>query len=157
MARTMEAIAARLSEMSDKFLSFQPEVLIGYLDLQHARPFLRSDFDVSTFTFTDPADSGAIKAHMAEYMEDYGWPKARGHRGISAGRTVEKMQAWLWLLEDDEMLAIAEDESQYPQYGVPILKQICEKYGFPIPEGDDVARMSEGLPCEPGCDMGCGR
>jgi len=64
----------------------------------------------------------------------FGWGKVRNHRGLSADRTILKMKAWLWLLGDDELEAFAADYANYPQYGAPILKAICEKYDFPIPE-----------------------
>jgi hypothetical protein len=80
----------------------------------------------------------------------FAWGKARDHRGISASRSVEKMRTWVWLLDDPEITA------NYQNYGAPILRAICERYGFPIPDGDDMRRMSEGEPCRDGCDEGCG-
>lgn len=46
--------------------------------------------------------------------------------------------------------------SLYPQYGCPVFKAVCEAYDFPIPEGEDLVRMAQGLPCREGCRAGCG-
>lgn len=80
-------------------------------------------------------DFPAIKAAMGKYME-FAWDKVADQRGISASRSIEKMQEWAWLLGDDEVVAWCNDLALYPQYGAPILGRICEKYGFPIPESD---------------------
>jgi hypothetical protein len=65
------------------------------------------------------------------------------------------MSAWLWLLGEEELHQFAEDSKNYPQYGAPILKKICEKYGFPVPEGEAIANMSQGLSCSQYCEEGC--
>ena len=65
------------------------------------------------------------------------------------------MRAWLWLLEDEKLLGFAQASENYPQYGAPILRKICEEYDLPQPKGNWWQRMSEGEPCEPGCVMGC--
>lgn len=105
----------------------------------------------------EPLSDDRVRDEMRQYMAEVGWDKVLGHRGISAGRTVEKMTAWLWLLGDDEMVRFAEDDSNYPQYGAPILKAICEKYGFPIPDDPAARRMAVGRRCVPDCDEGCAR
>lgn len=94
-----------------------------------------------------------VIAVMRDYM-DFAWTKVRGHRGISAGRSVQKYEAWAWLLDDEETVKVCRDNSQYAPYGAPILKHICGKYGFEVPRGEDVKRMVAGQPCEPGCE-GC--
>ncbi len=131
---------------------FTGEVLVAYLDYDLAKEFLKPE------TTKEQWDEGFIPlseeqviSDMKYYME-FAWGKVRNHRGISAGRSVEKMMAWLWLLDDDELISFIADENSYPMYGAPILKRICEKYNFPIPEGEDIENMSNGLPCCPECE-----
>ena len=77
----------------------------------------------------DPLTEEAIIQEMREYM-DFALGKARNERGISASRSVWKYVQWLWAIEDEELLDFAEDDSNYPMYGMPILQKICDKYGF---------------------------
>jgi hypothetical protein len=96
-----------------------------------------------------------VKACLVRYMNAYGFDKAINHRGISSSRTVSKLTEWLWLLGDDEMVAVCRDDRRYPQYGVPILKEVARKYGIPIPP--EIEHWQDGAACEPGCTAGCGQ
>lgn len=153
--RTQEEIVARFAAAREEFVNFTPEVLVGFLDFDHARPYLKPEATAADWEQV-PADPEHIIGEMRAYMADYGWPKVEEHRGLSADRTVQKMGVWLWLLGDDEMAAFADSEANYPQYGAPILKRICEKYGFPIPTGERVQRMARGERCGAEHDCGCG-
>lgn len=152
--RTTEEITAyyRQESKNDPF-GFEGQVLLPYLSAEQARQFLQEGADLSEWA-QEPLTEEAVLNHMREYMA-FAWGKVRDHRGISASRSVEKMQAWLWLLGDEETLAFAKNDDNYPQYGAPILKKICEKYGFPVPEGSDVENMARGQKCSAGC-AGCG-
>jgi hypothetical protein len=138
------------------FLGFQAEVLLSHLSFGSAKEFLKEDADQEKWGVALPLTEEAIKEEMRDYMK-FSWQKVLDHRGISASRSVDKMEAWLWLLGDDEMVAFAKDaNANYSQYGAPILKAISEKYGFGIPDDPRAARMAQGLPCVDGCDEGCG-
>ena len=63
---------------------------------------------------------------------DFGFEKALGQRGISAGLMAEVVQMWNWILEEG-----LEDFNEYPMYGLPIFKATAIKYGFENPIGDD--------------------
>jgi len=151
--RTHDQIVKQCQQ-EDDMLGFTAEALLPFLPVEKVKPFLKEDADLSDWK-EQPLTAEAVIAEMREYME-FAWGKVQDHRGISASRSVTKMQAWLWLLEDNETLAFAQKDSNYAQYGAPVLKKVCQKYGFPIPEGEDVENMSQGNPCEPGCTYGCG-
>ncbi len=152
--RTTQEIIRYYRNHSD-FFGFTGEVLIPYLSEDEVKPFLKEGTDLTEWK-QQPLTREYVIAEMRQYME-FAWGKVEDHRGISASRSVEKMRAWLWLLEDEDTRAFADDEWHYAQYGAPILKKICEVYGFPIPDGDDIRNMSQGKPCEEGCDQGCER
>lgn len=155
--RTQEEISARYDALKGQFMWFGGEVLLGYLDYDHAKPFLKPETTAEKWT---PCERTRSDDDVLERMRDYmafAWEKVEDHRGISAGRSVEKMTEWLWLLGDDDLVRFAEDEDNYPQYGAPVLKAICDKYGFPIPDNSMVANMSAGRECVSHCDEGCGR
>lgn len=65
----------------------------------------------------------------------FGFEKALGKRGISAGLMYEVVKMWLWVLGDP--LAERDD---YAQYGLPIFKAAAVKYGFPNPIGEATGR-----------------
>lgn len=136
----------------DDFLGTMGSELISRLPFDSAKPFLKKDADSSKW-ITLPRDNKSILKEMRDYME-FAWDKATGHRGISAGRSIDHFRAWLFLVGDDELLAFANAEGNYPNYGCPILKKISEKYGFPVPNNDKTKRMSAGKSC--GGDSGCG-
>lgn len=154
MKTSEDIITYYRNEQEGDMFGFTAEVLLPYLSAEQVRPFLKDDADLSDWE-QEPLKFEAVVAAMREYME-FAWGKVQDHRGISASRSVEKMQAWLWLLGDEETLTFAQASRNYAQYGAPVLKKICEKYGFPVPEGEDIERMAKGLPCEHGCEMGCG-
>lgn len=132
--RTIDEIIIRCQE-SDDFFGFDQEVLLPFLPAEKAKPFLREDADLSQWK-QHSLEAEVVIDQMREYME-FAWEKVQDHRGLSAGRSISKMQAWLWLLEDDETFDFAQKSSNYPQYGAPILWRICKRYGIAIPEGDD--------------------
>lgn len=150
-------IKARIEEQP--ILDFFPEVILGYLAWDDALQFLSKDWlakegeEVLKAKWKyQPNTNEAVLTEMKEYME-FAWDKALNHRGLSANRSIDKMRAWCWLLGDEEKI----DWEKYAQYGAPILKQICELYGFPMPDTSDAANMAAGSPCCQDCDMGCGK
>lgn len=153
--RTTADISARLSNPHfEDFLGFATEVLAPFLPVEQVRPFCKEDADLSKWVPT-PLTEDEVLRQMRDYM-DFAWGKVRDHRGISANRSIIKMKSWLWLLEDDGLLAFVQDEINYPQYGAPILAAICRKYEMPIPDGEAIRNMIEGKPCYEGCEEGCG-
>ena len=143
------------AEKNEDILGFTAEILLSYLDFDHAKEFLRSEADAETWnTNIVPLTTEGIIAEMEDYMA-FAWGKAQDHRGISASRSVEKMIAWLWLLEDYETIKFAKNDDNYKNYGAPILKKICEVYEFPIPDSEDLKNMAKGKKCRIDCDEGC--
>jgi len=155
--RTIDEIVEyyRLEQSAD-FFGFVAEVLFPFLPFDKAKEWLKEDATAEEWGEVEELTRESVLEWMRDYME-FAWSKARNHRGLSAGRSVDKMRAWLWLLGDDELVTFASGRRNYSQYGVPILKAICEKYDFPMPADKGVERMAQGLPCCRDCNMGCGR
>lgn len=153
--RTQDEIVAKI-EASAGFLDFTGEVLKPYLDFEHAKPYLNPGTTPEQWEDAREKDHGdnAIRAALAEYMA-FAWGKVEDHRGISASRSVDKCSAWAWLLAGDD-IAREIDAAGYAQYGAPKLAVICQRFGLPIPQSEEVQRMIGGQPCVPGCDGGCG-
>jgi hypothetical protein len=161
MRDKVEAIEAIRGEQG--LFGFGEEVLLPYLSFEEAKPFLRDgitreEWQESIPEGPAPWSEEHVIGEMRTYMAEYGWPKCLGHRGISAGRTVEKMSAWVTLLGGhDDLLRFLRNGRNYAQYGAPMLVRVCEEFGFPIPDDPEAKRMAAGEPCTPDCEDGCGR
>lgn len=152
--RTTEEVIARIQEtLKTDMFGFKASALLELLTFEQAKPFLKTD--ASSDGWKTATTREELLACMREYME-FAWGKVEDHRGISAGRSVEKFEAWIWALGDDATLKEFED-APYAQYGAPQLAVVCRAYGFTIPDTESLARMITGEPCEPGCQDGCGR
>ncbi len=155
--RTQEEIVQRYEAVkADDVLGFRSEVLLLYLDFEHAKPYLKPDVTAESWNAdVSKYDRDAVLEAAAKYMV-FAWGKVKDHRGISASRSVDKMTEYAWLLGED---ALVEEigRTGYAQYGAPPLKLICEKLGFPLPDDEPTKRMMRGEPCCDGCQEGCGR
>ncbi|GII88216.1 hypothetical protein Ssi03_62060 [Sphaerisporangium siamense] len=151
--RTQEEILTRIQAVSDEdLLGFRLQVLLGALDFEHAKPFLKPD---TTAEDWKAAPSSAEILEEAQGYYEFALGKIRDHRGISATRSVEKLGECAWLLgRDDVVEAMA--EADYPQYGAPKVKAFADGFGLAWPDSEDMARMAVGEPCTPDCREGCG-
>lgn len=154
--RSMDEIVKAIKEPdADDIFGFKASVLVCFVPFDVAKTNDFSKDDVTEQQWNEayvPLTKENVVREMASYMT-FAWGKALDHRGLSAERSVQKMGAWLWLLEDEKLI----ENVSYPNYGAPILRTICQKYGMPIPEETAAHRMADGLPCSESCDEGCGR
>ena len=130
--------------------------LLIYLPYEYAKELLKPEVTEEEWNKkVKPLTRENVIKEMEEYME-FALNKARDHRGISASRSIEHYRMWLFLLKDYETLAFINEDRNYQNYGCPMLKKICDKYSFQYPPIQEMYRMADGLPCVPGCTMGCG-
>lgn len=122
MNRTQDEIVARIKARKEHdFFGFEVSEYVNYLDYAHAKEFLKPETTQEQWGKTGVrSPAGAIKNYMP-----FAWDKANNCRGISAGRSICHMIAWLWLDGKDW----AEIEN-YQYYGKPQLVRICEEYGI---------------------------
>lgn len=156
LARTQDEIVARIEEVrltGEDPIGFMAEVLIFNLDYKHAKPFLKEEVGEHEWTVTKHWDPDR---EAAEYL-DFAIDKIRNHRGISAGRSVQKLSTWAWLLGRDDIAQFMNDENNYAMYGAPAVRHFALHMDLPWPSDDErLERMASGLPCEDGCEEGCG-
>lgn len=153
--RTQDEIAAKVRESRNQVLDFAGDALLAYLDFEHAREFLKPETTPEKWAEIHvPLDADKVIAEMREYMS-FAWEKVEDHRGLSAGRSVDKMTAWAWLLGDGGAYEAIE-AAEYTNYGAPKLAAICRVLGFPIPDDAGVQRMIAGERCGSGDECGCG-
>lgn len=150
--RTQEEIVTRFEAAAiDDMFGFQCEVLLGAMDYEHAKPFLKEGVSEAEWRQSRSDTAEAARGYL-----DFAIGKIVDHRGISAGRSVEKLTEYAWLLCRDDVVA-AMEAADYTNYGAPKVKAFAEGMGFPWPSDDAIlARMAEGLPCTDDCMDGCG-
>ena len=150
--RTQDEIVAHYEQIKDEdMFGWRANILFNYLDFSHARPFLKPEVTAEEWNLTfKKLNDGAALGEMQAYME-IAWEKSIGHRGLSAGRSIEKIGEYLWLLGDDEMYATIHLNELYRPYGAPALAKVCEKYGLPIPSEPEAKRMISGESCSDSC------
>ena len=154
--RTQDEIVARIRAVeAEDWMGFHTEVLLDSLDYEHAKGWLKPETTAGEWDRTEPTD---LAVEAREYL-DFAVGKILDHRGISAGRSVDKLTELAWLLGRDDVLA-AMDTADYPQYGAPKVKVFAHGMGWADlwPAADvGLERMAAGEPCRPGCQNGCGR
>jgi len=157
MIRSEEEVIERLKKLNDPnrdtdMLGFQREVLLEYLPFGIVSKYVNKGWvEENKDTWAPyPLTEEKVLEDAAGYME-FAWEKVLNHRGLSANRSVEKMMSYCWLLGCEDSI----NWDNYPQYGAPILDQVCWKLGLNIPNEEKLHNMIKGLPCEPGCQEGC--
>lgn len=156
MRSLTDAVAWYEQHKADDLFGFKREVLFNYLPFELAKPYLKPEATAALWnTDLHPFTVEQVTADAMKYM-DFAWGKVLDHRGLSAVRSINKLQMWCVLLGEDELVARCDDESKYPMYGAPILLAICTTLGWPVPTDERAARMAAGKPCHNGCDEGCG-
>ena len=138
--RTQEEIVKRIDERK-KYDMFGWEIgeYIDCLDYEHGKPFLKKEVEKKDWK---PRRINPIK-EIKDYMP-FAWEKANGCRGISAGRSLMHLTAWLWLDGQDEFLKKWNNLREYEYYGKPQLIAICELYGIDWKQFDDGVRTNVG-------------
>lgn len=126
MTRTEEEIVAKIHVMKESdFFGFITSDLVHYLSYENAKQFLKPEITEEKWTPLK-RERDSITDQMYEYME-FAWDKANNCRGLSANRSINHMQAWLWMLGED---LASEEIEDYSHYGKPQLRAICEKFGW---------------------------
>lgn len=152
MKTQLDIINYYIAHKEQDMLGFMAEAILPYLSVEQVKT-LFPDADLKDWV-TIPLTEADVIEDARKYME-FAWDKALNHRGISASRSIQKMQGWMWLLGKDELSHRCEKNEGYAPYGAPILAAICREMGWPIPSDEITQRMILGKSCHETCDEGC--
>lgn len=140
--RTQEEILKKIESLKDiDFFGFITGDLINMLEYQHAKPFLKDDAKESDWK-PNPNTQEFLLKTMEEYME-FAWDKANNCRGLSAGRSMNHYEAWLWLYDGNAAGSIGSLQ-EYEYYGKDKLVAICEYFKWDHAQWDDGERVNNG-------------
>lgn len=141
--RNQDEIVNRVKEVSKSDLfGVMTSDLLAYLDFEHAKEFLKEGTTKEEWEAGDdpyPKKEENIKEEIVNYMP-FAFGKANDCRGLSATRSINHMQAWLWLLGDAEYEKI--EAIPYQHYGKEKLIAICEMLGLDWKQWDNGARTN---------------
>ncbi|MEU6342153.1 hypothetical protein ABZ883_14570 [Streptomyces sp. NPDC046977] len=130
VTRASAEIVARAQAADDVF-GWAREVLFGYIDFEHAKPFLHDDVTAEQWAEAVPDPAKVRDEAHAYYVFTLG--KIEDERGISAERSVIKLREYAWLMGLDDVVA-AMDEAAYAPYGAPKVAAFAAGLGF-TPDG----------------------
>lgn len=136
-AEILERIEARNEH---DFFGFETSQYVMALTFANAKPYLRDDTtDQEWSTENNKTPLQVIRDYMP-----FAWEKANGFRGLSAGRSIQHMTAWIWLNGDDDFSAEIQSDP-YEFYGKDLLVKICQRYGIDATTWDDGVRQNSEL------------
>jgi hypothetical protein len=130
-----EAAKKLLEDTGDMF-GFSKEVAIEFVDYDTAKPNLNNTYitkvESGEVEFSFIADVKEATQDFLDYMV-FAWDKAMGERGISAGRSIEKLSAWMKILNRPDIADVLQSGSLYSPYGRPALRKACEMLEIKCP------------------------
>lgn len=131
--RTDEEIVNRLravEKTGEDFLGVIQGDLLGRLSFEAARPWLKKDTTEEQWRESiSPKDRKSVLQEAFSYYR-FACEKCDDERGISAARSIQHYQTWLWLMGEDTLLAFLESSGNYSPFGRPILVRIGEHFGW---------------------------
>lgn len=138
MKKTQQEIVNRIKELSKENLLFDFRIdnLMVRLDFDHVMENFKDKFNanITRESWGEPHQTSPVD-EIKDYM-DFAWEKANNCRGLSAARSLQHMESWLWLDGQEEFIKEI-DISNYRYYGKGKLVKICEKYGIDWKALDD--------------------
>lgn len=131
--RTQKEIIDRFNSVSgDDYLGFETCVLAEWLTYESVKELgvlvegtTEKEWDK---LYKEPTYENVLK-RMKDYIS-FAYDKARGHRGISAYRSLAHYKSWVWLLDDGFSEEFDRMVERYTGYGIPILDKLNERYNL---------------------------
>ena len=125
-----------VEEAKEDMFGFRGEVYLDHVPFELAKEFLTDEFikkhEAGENDWIQITDVFEVVQDFLDYMV-FAWMKALDEKWISAGRSVEKLGAWLKILGRDDLSKIVNKDSLYNPYGAPALIKVCDELGIYVP------------------------
>lgn len=129
VTRTQGQIVARIEEIAEEdAFGWSRELLIDYLDFEHAKPWLNEDVTAGQWEAAQ-TKHGSLEVLARGYLA-FAIDKINDERGISASRSVDKLTHMAWLAGRDDIVT-AMDAAGYEPYGEPKVQAFADGMGWP--------------------------
>ena len=141
--RTQEELVKRYKERkkSDVF-GFEVSEYVKFMEYEFVKSYLKKEITKEQWNKMK-GNQENIRQIMIGYIP-FAWEKANNCRGISAERSINHYQAWLWVegeWSDEEI----EKLGNYQYYGKNELRKICKHLGLDPDQWDDRVRQNSEL------------
>lgn len=137
--KSREEICVKVLEVerNSTFLDFRLEVLLPALGYDDVKRFLNAEAIKQHESGEDlwkPVLTSIeiVVEEFLSYMK-FAWGKAQDMRGISANRSIDKLQMLLFLMGRDDLAEIINRRELYNPYGAPALIEVCDRLELPVP------------------------
>ena len=126
--------AKKLMQVEDMF-GFGRGVAIDVLPFEEVKDSLKEEYikevEAGKKKWEFITDVYEITQDFLDYMT-FAWMKAQDQRGISAGRSIEKLSAWMKILNREDLAEVL--NGSYNPYGAPALIECCKNLGIKVPD-----------------------
>lgn len=111
-------------------LDFLYNDLLQFLPFNIAKDYLSKETTAEEWEmYYRPLKKGNVIGLMESYMST-AWDSCLNKRPTSSSTSLAHYKTWLWILEDQESIDYLNIEENYTCFGAPILKYICDRYGW---------------------------
>jgi len=135
-SRTEDEIMERIENAGG--FDFASDVLADYLGWEESKKMYKDEFvkEVEEGKKEKPNKIDDIYETAQDFLDYmvFGWMKSKDERGLSAGRTINKLGHWLWLMGRDDLRRLVDDDELYNPYGMPALIKVCEEMEIKVPD-----------------------
>ncbi len=129
--KTVEELLEKYSEQHseiDNAIHFCYKDLLQFIPFRTVYPLLE---DKATPTEWGVYYRPLLKVNVREQIRDYmrhAWQTLCSERGISSLRSIAHFKAWLWILEEHQLMRFINNPMNYDCHGAPILEAICKRF-----------------------------
>lgn len=131
-----EARQKHTETRSEDVLNFIQEILIQFIAFEDIKDIIDPEhlpkIESGEEVWLEPLSLEEAVQDFLDYMV-FAWGKALDERGISAGRSIQKLGTYLWLFSRPDLEELIKKDSLYYPYGRPALRKVCEELGIQTP------------------------
>lgn len=127
--------AKEIMNVEDDMFGFGKGVARDILPFEDVKDWLKEEYvkevEAGKKKWGVITDVYEITQDFLDYMV-FAWMKSQDERGLSAGRSIEKLSVWMKILNREDLAEVL--NGSYNPYGAPALIECCKKLGIKVPD-----------------------